>query len=343
MNININILIATLLYALLLSGCYASVSIPGYKYKAVPFDESSPIDDEDTECVDTQDYEDQWGGKCEEYESNAAWCGGYGAMGESGLTPNENCCVCKSKLASSTSVVTVEDIIASVSSPCFDADDGGRDGVLYNAVRAYVSQDCANNENCEIGQTYGWPMNSWCVKNVKDMSWLFSDMDTFNENISDWNTSSVTDMNSMFYSLCGASLFNGDLSNFDTSSVTDMSFMFYYAISFDGDVSNFNTSSVTNMGSMFSEASSFNRDLSNFDTSSVTNMNTMFYNTVSFNKDLCSWQDRFPYTNAVDIFTNSNCTYQDTPQDVQKGPFCASDCQSSSVVSHIIFERYLFR
>ena len=85
MNININILdvfIATLLYTLLLSGCYAADSIP-------------PIDDEDTECVDTQDYEDQWGGKCEEYESNAAWCGGYGAMGESGLTPNENCCVCK--------------------------------------------------------------------------------------------------------------------------------------------------------------------------------------------------------------------------------------------------------
>jgi len=43
------------------------------------------------------------GGSCAEYESNAAWCGGYGEMGESGLTPNENCCVCKSKLASSVS------------------------------------------------------------------------------------------------------------------------------------------------------------------------------------------------------------------------------------------------
>jgi len=70
-------------------------------------------------------------------------------------------------------------------------------------------------------------------------------------------------------------------------------------------------------------------------------MEYMFNGATSFNKDLCSWQDRFPYTNAADIFKNSNCTYQDTPQDVQKGPFCASDCQSSSVVSHIIFEYHV--
>ena len=105
----------------------------------------------------------------------------------------------------------------STSSPCFGAYDGGFrvSGGLYGAVRAYVRQDCANNEECPIGQTYGWPMNSWCVGNVKDMSWLFSDIDTFNENISDWNTSSVTDMNFMFRS---ASSFDGDVSNFDTSS-----------------------------------------------------------------------------------------------------------------------------
>ena len=79
----------------------------------------------------------------------------------------------------------------------FDKHDGGKDGVLYNAVRSYVSQDCANNQECSIGQTYGWPMNSWCVGNVTDMSELFHNMNTFNEDISDWNTSSVTSMNRM--------------------------------------------------------------------------------------------------------------------------------------------------
>ena len=65
---------------------------------------------------------------------------------------------------------------------CFGADDNG---FLNNAVRLYVHQDCANNEKCEIVQTYGWPLNSWCVGNVNDMSFIVSGMDTFNEDISD--------------------------------------------------------------------------------------------------------------------------------------------------------------
>ena len=69
---------------------------------------------------------------------------------------------------------------------CFDEGEGGENGVLYKAIRAYVSQDCANNEKCEIGQTCGWPMNSWCVRHVKDMSSLFKDMNTFNEDINEW-------------------------------------------------------------------------------------------------------------------------------------------------------------
>jgi len=176
---------------------------------------------------------------------------------------------------------------------CFDADDGGlcnsgncsESGILYTAVRSYVDQDCVNNKVCPIAQTYGWPINSWCVGSVKDMTYLFQYMDTFNENINGWNTSSVTDMNQMF---AYASSFNQDISNFDISSVKDMEWMFQYA--------------------------------------------------TSFNMDLCSWRDNFPYTAYIDnIFTNSGCTYQDAPNEDQKGPFCASDCQSSQVVSCGIF------
>ena len=157
---------------------------------------------------------------------------------------------------------------------CFGADDGGYQGILYFAIRDYVRQDCANNKECDIGQKYGWPMNSWCVGSVTDMSDLFSGMDTFNEDINGWNTSSVTDMTYMFNR---AISFNQDVSNFDTSSVTNMFGMFWYATSFNGDVSNFDTSNVTDMDYMFADATSFNGDVSNFNISSVTNMEYMFH------------------------------------------------------------------
>ena len=221
-------------------------------------------------------------------------------------------------------------LFAAAANQCFGADDGGYDwytdtgGILYNAVRDYMSQDCPNNNNCAVGQTYGWPMNSWRVGKVTDMSSLFYDMDTFNEDISGWNTSSVNRMGQMFE---GATLFNGDLSSWNTSSVTNMDAMFMGATSFNQDISGWNTKSVTTMLVMFLEATSFNGDLSSWDISSATGMYRMFYGATSFNQGLCAWGDKFPYNQAEDIFLNSGCFYQFDPQENHKGPFCASDCK----------------
>ena len=78
-----------------------------------------------------------------------------------------------------------------------------------------------------------------------------------------------------------------DLTNFDTSSVTDMYYMFYYAgynaqtFNIVG-LTNFDTSSVTDMDSMF-YCAGYNAttwsigDLSNWDTSNVMDMSSMFY------------------------------------------------------------------
>ena len=201
--------------------------------------------------------------------------------------------------------------LAAAGNQCFGADDGGGlYGILYNAVREYMSQDCANNKNCAVAQTYGWPMNSWCVGDVTDMHSLFS--------TNPWVSYDIM------------ATFNEDISGWDTSSVTEMYDMFGYAPLFNGDLSAWDTSSVENMYAMFANATSFNGDLSSWDISSATNMLEMFYGATSFNQDLCAWRDKFPYDpwdlSAAYIFEESGCTFTDTPQEDQKGPFCASDC-----------------
>jgi len=233
---------------------------------------------------------------------------------------------------------------------------------LMSAVIDYGDQGCSNDEGCEIGQTHGYPMNSWCVGNVTNMNGLFSPWfnesswfneksSWFNEDISSWDTSSVTDMTYMFYK---ASSFNGDISLWDTSSVTSMGGAFMDALSFNGNISRWETSSVTYMGMMFHSASLFNGDISLWDTSSVTDMdlmflgassfngdvsqwntskvksmNLMFYGATLFNQDLCAWggesASHVAYR-AKDIFDTSGCKLQGDPILDRKGPFCASDC-----------------
>jgi surface protein len=77
----------------------------------------------------------------------------------------------------------------------------------------------------------------------------------------------------MFYE---AYEFNQDISDWDVSSVTDMGGMFYEAYEFNQDISDWDVSSVTYMGGMFNSATSFNQDISDWDVSSVTDIGSMF-------------------------------------------------------------------
>ena len=94
--------------------------------------------------------------------------------------------------------------------------------------------------------------------------------------LSNFNTSNVTDMSYMFYGM--SNLTTLDLSNFNTSQVTDMKYMFTYMFNLTTlDLSSFNTFKVTDMNHMFSAMRNLTTlDLSNFDTSKVINMQYMF-------------------------------------------------------------------
>ena len=105
-------------------------------------------------------------------------------------------------------------------------------------------------------------------------------------NISEWNTSEITDMSRMF---SGATSFNEDISGWDTSKVTTMNRMFLRAKSFNQNIGNWNTSKVTSMSFMFQEASAFNQDIGNWNTKNVTDMSYMFWGNSSFDKDIRGW------------------------------------------------------
>ena len=169
-------------------------------------------------------------------------------------------------------------------------DDGDvtANAALNTAVAAWVS-DATSAEG-----TYGH-ISTWDTSQVTDFTELFMSADksgafaglNFNEDLSHWNVSNVTDMSYMFVN---GIAFNSDISNWDVSSVVDMEFMFASTESFNSNLNNWNVSSVKNMFAMFTEAHAFDQDISDWDTSAVTSMRQMFSYTQSFNQPLNDWR-----------------------------------------------------
>ena len=129
--------------------------------------------------------------------------------------------------------------------------------------------------------TFNGDISQWDTSNVTNMSRMFRNS-SFNGDLSKWNIGQVMDMTAMFQS----SPFNGNISNWDVSRVTDMYRMFDNC-SFNGDISGWNVSKVHNMGSLFS-SSKFQGNISGWDVSNVRNMSWMFENS-PFDGDLSRW------------------------------------------------------
>jgi surface protein len=80
-------------------------------------------------------------------------------------------------------------------------------------------------------------------------------------------TTLVTDMSEMFMN---ASSFNENIISWDTLNVTNMDLMFSAAFSFNSPIGYWNTSNVTNMNAMFSVAYEFNQYIKSWDVTKVS-------------------------------------------------------------------------
>ena len=125
-----------------------------------------------------------------------------------------------------------------------------------------------------------------CTSGITDMSELFANETSFNEDISSWDTSNVVTFRSIFDR---AWIFNQPIGVWDTSSATDFYFMFKDAETFNQPIGDWNTSNVTDFGGMLAEAANFNQPIGNWNTGSATSMYGMFFDANSFNQPIGNW------------------------------------------------------
>lgn len=218
---------------------------------------------------------------------------------------------------------------------------------LREAVDMYL-MDSSPNSN--VAKKYGWPIGTWCVRDIADFSYTFDSnrnilATTFNEDLSGWVTTSARDMSYMF---AGAISFNGNVSHFQTGRVLRMEGMFEDAASFNGDVSGWDVFNVVTFKRMFSGASSFAGDLSKWDMRCAEDISYMFYNAISFNSDISQWRVSkikyfsFAFDDA-EVFAQNLCPWKDEikvdlkPQDLI-AMFTGTACPVSDEMGPVVDE-----
>lgn len=123
--------------------------------------------------------------------------------------------------------------------------------------------------------SFNQPLTGWDTSDVTNMKGMFSGS-SYNQPVR-FDTSKVTDMSEMF-----AHTSFGSPLEIDTRNVTDMSGMFKFVRDFNQPVE-FDTRNVTDMSDMFYQAQRFNQPVA-FDTGNVTNMSRMFHSAIAFNQ-----------------------------------------------------------
>lgn len=161
-------------------------------------------------------------------------------------------------------------------------------------------------------------LSTWDVSNVTGMLTIFRNVDNFQGDVSNWVTSSVTNLEQAFVNLGGfpsVQSFNQDISGWDVSSVTNFEFAFLSNFTFDQDLSGWVTSSATSMRRIFYNASSFNSNLSAWDLSNVGNVEDMFFRSglsvTNYDTTLNGWANNTNTPDGLSLGSADGLEYSD--------------------------------
>ena len=163
-----------------------------------------------------------------------------------------------------------------------DMNKNYEDGDMTKVVTTLVKTLSGISLSYEFNQD----ISSWDTSNVTEMNHTFDNLKVFNQDISYWDVGNVTEMESLFES---AESFNQDIGDWDVSNVTSMELMFSNAKSFNQDIGDWDVSNVENMMGMFYFSESFNQDIGDWDVSKITDMNSMFSFATNFNGNINDW------------------------------------------------------
>jgi len=146
-------------------------------------------------------------------------------------------------------------------------------------------------------------LDQWDTSKIGFMGQAFYNNNKFNQNIGNWNTGQVSDMQFMFAmpSTIIGEFKNGgsdSIGNWDVSNVNNINSMFYGQGTFNVNLGNWNVSKITNFdyafaGTSATRTSSFNNggsdSIKNWNVSSASRMYATFYGASQFNQPIGSW------------------------------------------------------
>lgn len=140
------------------------------------------------------------------------------------------------------------------------------------------------------------PMTLW--ENCTSLYRMLRDCPKFNQPLTDWDTSKVTDFTQAFYN-CEA--FNQPVNHLVKPSARTLDYMFNGCIVFNQPVDEWDVTNVTNFSSLFNGCSAFNQSLNTWWPTRVTNMANMFKDCLVFNSPIALW--------SVSAVSNLNGTF----------------------------------